>query len=40
MRAVSPTTPASNGGPAGGMISEATLGAIQPIISKGMATLS
>jgi hypothetical protein len=40
MRAVSATVSASKGGPAAGTISEATRGAIQPIISTGMATLS
>src|SRR5579864_1470402 len=39
MRAVSATTSAENGGPEGGMISEETRGAIQPIISTGMAAL-
>ena len=39
MRAVSAMTRASNGGPDGGMISDATRGAIQPIISTGMAKL-
>jgi hypothetical protein len=37
MRAVSATTSALNGGPDGGMISDDTRGAIQPIISTGMA---
>ncbi len=36
--AVSATTPASNAGPSGGISSDATRGAIQPIISTGMAT--
>src|SRR5688572_17111422 len=36
MRAVSARTSASNGGPVAGMISDATRGAIQPIISTGM----
>src|ERR1700730_9652720 len=37
MRAVSASTLASNGGPDGGISSEETRGAIQPIISTGMA---
>jgi hypothetical protein len=40
MRAVSATISAENGGPATGMISDETRGAIQPIISTGMAALS
>src|ERR1700731_2831960 len=39
MSAVSAITLASNGGPDGGMSSDETRGAIQPIISTGMATL-
>src|ERR1700741_950155 len=38
MRAVSAMTSALNGGPTGRMIPDATAGAIQPIISTGMAT--
>src|SRR5208337_574212 len=37
MRAVSASTSASNGGPEGGISSEETRGAIQPINSTGMA---
>src|SRR5438067_10903812 len=40
MRAVSAITAASNGGPDAGISSDDTRGAIQPIISTGMATLS
>jgi hypothetical protein len=40
MRAVSASTPASKGGPDGRISSEETRGAIQPIISTGMATPS
>jgi hypothetical protein len=36
MRAVSAITSASKGGPDGGIISDETRGAIQPIISTGM----
>jgi hypothetical protein len=36
MRAVSAITSAANGGPDGGISSDATRGAIQPIISTGM----
>src|SRR5436190_10709860 len=39
MRAVSAITSASNGGPEGGISSEETRGAIQPIISTGMQRL-
>ena len=39
MRAVSATTSAENDGPDGGMISDDTRGAIQPIISTGMRYL-
>jgi hypothetical protein len=38
MRAVSAITPASKGGPDGGISSDETRGAIQPIISTGIAT--
>src|SRR5271165_6817159 len=38
MRAVSAITSASNGGPDGGISSDETRGAIQPINSTGMAT--
>jgi hypothetical protein len=37
MRAVSAITVASNGGPDGGISSDETRGAIQPIISTGVA---
>jgi hypothetical protein len=40
MRAVSATTSALKGGPAAGMISDETRGAIQPIISTGIAAHS
>src|SRR5271169_7195317 len=40
MRAVSASTSASKGGPAGGISSDETRGAIQPIISTGKATPS
>jgi hypothetical protein len=40
MRAVSAITSASNGGPDGGISSEETRGAIQPIISTGIAAPS
>jgi hypothetical protein len=38
MRAVSAITFGSNGGPDGGISSDETRGAIQPIISTGIAT--